>query len=293
MSELDSLLRRLEKKCPLMIAVLRETLTKSPAIECEVAKLLQHDESSFDEKEWSYGEKTVQEILEFSGGSVQDLGEALRAFIEVQYGACEMDFGEVVKQVYERDYYPLAEHLHYAFPYMMKRKQTIVDLAKQVGSNEIRFLDIGTGPAVIFGEILSNKSKWVGLGVDVSRQCLDHASSVITHMGITNRAGFVQADARQLPFGKDSFDLVVASEVLEHVSNPAVVLQEMRRVLRRGGYAIIGVPLNLSMVMHLSVFAEQQIVVNMIKEAGFEINIVETYPIFDDVTDISVLCWKT
>lgn len=40
----------------------------------------------------------------------------------------------------------------------------------------------------------------------------------------------------------ESFDLVIANHVLEHVSDDLVALHEIRRVLRRGGYAILQTP---------------------------------------------------
>ena len=43
-----------------------------------------------------------------------------------------------------------------------------------------------------------------------------------------------------LPFADDSFDLVIACEVLEHVTEPRYVLQEMQRLSR--GFCIITVP---------------------------------------------------
>jgi SAM-dependent methyltransferase len=50
------------------------------------------------------------------------------------------------------------------------------------------------------------------------------------------------ADARELPFPDEAFDLVFSFHVLEHVSDPEQALTEMRRVLRAGGGLWIGTP---------------------------------------------------
>lgn len=292
LQSLSDLLGRLEEKCPLLVAVVRGTLTKSPAMTGELGKLLQYDESTFDEKDWLSGEEVIQEMIDIWRRPVRDLSEALHEFIEVQYGAQMKSFSEVVDKVYEKDYYSLAEHLHYAFPYVIRRKKTIVNLAKRAGLDVAHFLDVGVGPAVIFSEILLNESKWLGYGVDVSRQCLRHAMKVIAHRGISSRAWLIKADATRLPFEKGTFDIVVASELLEHVSNPEVALYQMHRVLRTAGYAVIGIPTNLPMVMHLSVFTGEQAVMDIITEAHFKIIEREVYPIFDNVTDLSMLCLK-
>jgi SAM-dependent methyltransferase len=43
------------------------------------------------------------------------------------------------------------------------------------------------------------------------------------------------ADAQQLPFGDESFDVVIANQMLYHVPDPGRALAEFARVLRRGG----------------------------------------------------------
>jgi SAM-dependent methyltransferase len=49
-------------------------------------------------------------------------------------------------------------------------------------------------------------------------------------------------DGKRLPFEDASFDTVMAIEVLEHTPEPARLLAEMRRVLRKGGTLIVSAP---------------------------------------------------
>lgn len=50
-------------------------------------------------------------------------------------------------------------------------------------------------------------------------------------------------DVRQLPFADGSFDAVYSPGVCEHFADgPVAVLEETRRVLRRGGFAIVSTP---------------------------------------------------
>lgn len=53
------------------------------------------------------------------------------------------------------------------------------------------------------------------------------------------------ADALHLPFDDDAFDVVIVSEVLEHIPNDRAAIGEIHRVLRRGGLAAVTVPRNL------------------------------------------------
>ncbi len=52
----------------------------------------------------------------------------------------------------------------------------------------------------------------------------------------------LQADIRELPFSSDSFDCVYSMGTIEHMDEYEQALREVRRVLRPGGEAIIGVP---------------------------------------------------
>ena len=52
----------------------------------------------------------------------------------------------------------------------------------------------------------------------------------------------VRGDATRLPFPDESFDRVIASEVLEHVDSDQAALGELTRVLRPGGVLAVTVP---------------------------------------------------
>ncbi|MFY0631058.1 MAG: class I SAM-dependent methyltransferase [Flavobacteriaceae bacterium] len=51
-------------------------------------------------------------------------------------------------------------------------------------------------------------------------------------------------DSHQIPFQDESFDFVIACQVLEHTFKPWVVAGEMERVVKTGGYLLAEVPFN-------------------------------------------------
>jgi SAM-dependent methyltransferase len=57
------------------------------------------------------------------------------------------------------------------------------------------------------------------------------------------RDGVRCEDLRNLTFADDSFDLVITSDIFEHVRGPMSAFAEIFRVLRPGGYHIFTVPL--------------------------------------------------
>ena len=66
----------------------------------------------------------------------------------------------------------------------------------------------------------------------------------ITDHGIKNGRGFkfVEGDALDLPFGRDSFDSAVSFDVIEHVNDDAKFCSEAFKVIRPGGYFLVGTP---------------------------------------------------
>jgi SAM-dependent methyltransferase len=53
----------------------------------------------------------------------------------------------------------------------------------------------------------------------------------------------VEADlSGVIPFLDEQFDTILLSDVLEHVSNPDLLFSEMARIVRPGGFLIVGVP---------------------------------------------------
>ena len=53
----------------------------------------------------------------------------------------------------------------------------------------------------------------------------------------------VHANLTRLPFADGEFDVVYASHVLEHIPADLKAISEIRRVLRRGGFAVLPVPI--------------------------------------------------
>ena len=64
------------------------------------------------------------------------------------------------------------------------------------------------------------------------------AGEILSATAITPAAG----DATRMPFADDSFDIVIAAEVLEHIRADQDAMTEIARVLRPGGIAALTVP---------------------------------------------------
>jgi len=52
----------------------------------------------------------------------------------------------------------------------------------------------------------------------------------------------IEGDATNIPFENNSFDLVINQEVIEHIENQELLLQECGRILKTGGHLILTTP---------------------------------------------------
>jgi ubiquinone/menaquinone biosynthesis C-methylase UbiE len=74
-------------------------------------------------------------------------------------------------------------------------------------------------------------------GLDISRSFVEIASQNARQAAVS--VDFRQGDAASLPFEADSFDLVVCQAAFKNFARPGSALDEMHRVLRSGGTAVI------------------------------------------------------
>lgn len=80
-----------------------------------------------------------------------------------------------------------------------------------------------------------------GVGVDIAQSLIDGAIEYTNEKGFKNLS-FLRADAENLPFPNERFDVVICGEVLEHVFDKDIVLTELLRVIKPGGYLLISIP---------------------------------------------------
>jgi ubiquinone/menaquinone biosynthesis C-methylase UbiE len=95
-------------------------------------------------------------------------------------------------------------------------------------------LDVGCGPGTITGDLAARVAPGPVTAVDRFDQPLDVARAEMQRRNLSN-VSFATADVHKLEFPDDTFDVVHAHQVLQHVADPVQALREMRRVCRPGG----------------------------------------------------------
>ncbi|MCM2386925.1 class I SAM-dependent methyltransferase [Streptomyces albipurpureus] len=105
-------------------------------------------------------------------------------------------------------------------------------------TQDMRILDIGCGPGTITADLAALVPQGHVTGVDISAEIVDQAREFAKRRELT-QVDFAVADINGLDFPDDSFDVVHAHQVLQHVGDPIGALREMRRVCRPGGIVAV------------------------------------------------------
>lgn len=95
-------------------------------------------------------------------------------------------------------------------------------------------LDLGCGPGTITTDLAARVAPARVTAVDADERALDLARATAAEAGAEN-IDFRTADALALDLPDDTYDIVHAHQVLQHLSDPVRALAEMRRVARPGG----------------------------------------------------------
>ena len=98
----------------------------------------------------------------------------------------------------------------------------------------LTLLDVGCGPGTITVDLARRLYPGQVTGIDASEPIVRRAAGLAFDEGVRN-ASFRVGDAYALGFADESFDIVHAHQVLQHLANPVAALREFRRVLKPGG----------------------------------------------------------
>lgn len=110
-----------------------------------------------------------------------------------------------------------------------------------------KILELGTGAGETMIEIKKRGHQIEGIDIFPNKELLEKGYKIIKHD--LNKG---------LPYKNNSFDIIIALEVLEHLYNPFEMMKEIKRVLKPNGYAIISMPNSASVFSRIGQLYEKR-----------------------------------
>ena len=133
------------------------------------------------------------------------------------------------------DYYKAVIGIERSRHTYYRRLNTIEELSEGIKGKKV--LDVGCGygfRTVGLGKCGADSV----LGIDVERARIREASKYAHETGVLN-VQFAVMNAESTDFADNSFDVVVADEMIHHVDDPPAVIGEMHRITKNDGVTVI------------------------------------------------------
>ncbi len=102
------------------------------------------------------------------------------------------------------------------------------------GERQAKILEIGCSGGALIKALRERGFSGI-TGIDISERAID----VCRQRGLDN---VMVMDAAVLDFDDETFDIVIASDILEHMKDDGSALREWKRLLKKGGRMIVFVP---------------------------------------------------
>jgi SAM-dependent methyltransferase len=154
-----------------------------------------------------------------------DLKERVRAFWQAH--PCGTKFSDA--EIGSREFFERVEAHRYT------KEWHIPDAADFAGAKGLRVLEIGCGLGTDGAQFARAGADYTG--VDLTEAAIELARKKFELFGL--RGKFKVADAENLDFAADSFDIVYSHGVLHHTPDTAGAVREIHRVLKPGGRAVV------------------------------------------------------
>ena len=160
----------------------------------------------------------------------------------------------------------------------ISRREIIIKLLNPLFKKGIKVLDIGCSSGTLIQQIITKNVVKV-YGIDIS----DNAIELSKNKGLKNVRTM---DASKLDFDDKKFDIIIASDVLEHINEDLDALKEWKRVLKPNGHMVLFVPANKILWSNNDIYSqhyrryEKQQLIDRLVTSGFSISRISYWNFF-------------
>jgi ubiquinone/menaquinone biosynthesis C-methylase UbiE len=112
----------------------------------------------------------------------------------------------------------------------------IIERAMEIeGKKNKSGADLGCGSGVITRQLSAHYKEFIGL--DISNNAIEYCNN---KRGVNDT--YIRSNLEKIPLNKESINLVVCSEVIEHVEKYETMMLEIKRILKKNGVLILTTP---------------------------------------------------
>jgi len=112
-----------------------------------------------------------------------------------------------------------------------------------------KVLDLGCGNG--FASIEALRSGAYVTAIDISSKSIQYLLEAAKAENLDDRLEALVMDAHELSFDGNTFDVVFGNGILHHLSDLDIALGEIKRVLKKDGYAVFMEPLGMNLFLNL------------------------------------------
>ncbi|MES2431963.1 MAG: class I SAM-dependent methyltransferase [Bacteroidota bacterium] len=154
----------------------------------------------------------------------------------------------------------------------LERKYSRQTVSLKIPATAKLLLDVGCGDGWVAKTFLPKNKKVISMDISTANPI-----RVLKENPSENHAAVV-ADVFHLPFKQNTFDAIIASEVIEHVYDPKLFIEKLVSVLKPGGTLIMATRYNETIIYHLCVHCNKPTPANAHLHSFNEKNIGQYFP---------------
>ncbi|EDK45206.1 conserved hypothetical protein [Lodderomyces elongisporus NRRL YB-4239] len=143
----------------------------------------------------------------------------------------------------EQAYYKKGFHKSVADTHAGRTVENSSKFTLSVLKPDFKVLDVGSGPGTItvdFAQRYLTKNGGSIIGIEPTQELIDQADAYKKEAAPElKNIKFQLGSVYKIPFDNDTFDLVHAHQVVVHLQDPILALQEMKRVTKPGGFVCV------------------------------------------------------
>ncbi|MDD5583865.1 MAG: class I SAM-dependent methyltransferase [Candidatus Omnitrophica bacterium] len=130
----------------------------------------------------------------------------------------------------------------------------IQQIENLINKDNFSVVDVGSGPTCLARFFKSPHKTYVDPLMDFYQEYYREK------LPVANNSTFVASMAEKMPFPSDSFDVALCYNMLDHTFKPANIVAEIKRILKPGGYVLLGIYTHGPILKFVRTLAEKTVI---------------------------------